>query len=90
MGVWSKGNNDFKIRHGITCTSCYFPESVFYRAMGRSILSLHYILLLIPYTRKMVPIAWRASPLLVFCIYIRRLEVSKNNRNVKEETEQTY
>ena len=46
MGVWSKGNDDFKIRHGITCTSCYFPESVFYRAMGRSILSLHYILLM--------------------------------------------
>ena len=42
MGVWSKGDDDFKIRHGITCTSCYFPESVFYRAMGRSILSLHY------------------------------------------------
>ena len=48
LGVWSKGNDDFKIRHGITCTSCYFPESVSYRAMGRSILSLHYILLIIP------------------------------------------
>ena len=47
MGVWSKGNDDFKIRHGITCTSCYFPESVSYREMGRSILSLHYILLVI-------------------------------------------
>ena len=44
--MWSKGNDDFKIRHGITCTSCYFPESVSYRAMGRSILSLHYILLI--------------------------------------------
>ena len=32
VGVWSK-NDDFKIRHGITCTSCYFPESVSYRAM---------------------------------------------------------
>ena len=44
--MWSKGADDFKIRHGITCRSCYFPESVSYKAMGRSILSLHYILLL--------------------------------------------
>ena len=47
LGVWSKGNDDFKLPHGITCTSCYFPESVSYWAMGRSILSLHYILLLV-------------------------------------------
>ena len=45
--MWSKGNDDFKTRHGITCTSCYFPESVSYRAMGRSILTLHYILLIV-------------------------------------------
>ena len=32
------------VPQGITCTSCYFLESV---AMGRSILSLHYILLLL-------------------------------------------
>ena len=47
LGVWSKGNDDFNLPHGITCMSCYFPESVSYRAMGRSILSLHYILLLL-------------------------------------------
>ena len=40
--MWSKGNDDLKIPHGITCTSCYFPDS--------SILSLHYILLLLKYT----------------------------------------
>ena len=44
LGVWSKGNDDFKTRHGITCTSCYLPESVSYRAMGRSILSSLYTL----------------------------------------------
>ena len=43
--MWSKGNDDFKIPHGIMCTSCYIPESVSYRAMGRSMLPLHYILL---------------------------------------------
>ena len=48
LGVWSKGNDDFKISHGITCTSCYFPESVSYWAMGRLILSLHCILLVGP------------------------------------------
>ena len=46
LGVWSKGNDDFKICHGITCMSCYFPESVSYWAMGRSIPSLHYIFLI--------------------------------------------
>ena len=44
-GVWSTETDDFKLPHGITCMSCYFPESVSYWAMGRSILSLHYILL---------------------------------------------
>ena len=34
MVVRSNGNVDFKIRHGITYKSCYFPESVSYRAMG--------------------------------------------------------
>ena len=37
LGVQSNGNVDFKIRHDITCTSRYFPESVSYRAMGRLI-----------------------------------------------------
>ena len=46
LGVQSNGNVDFKLHHGITCTSCYFPESVSYRAMGRSILSLHYLFLI--------------------------------------------
>ena len=43
----ARSRNDVKIRHGITCRSCYFPKSVSYRAMGRSILSLHYILLVV-------------------------------------------
>ena len=47
LGVWSKGTHDFKIRHGITCASCYIPESVSNRDMGHLILSLHYILLII-------------------------------------------
>ena len=41
----SNRNVDVKIHHGITCTLRFFPESVSYRAMGRSILSLHYLLL---------------------------------------------
>ena len=47
LGVWFTGTDDLKICHGITCRSCYFPESVSYRAMGCSILSLHHILLII-------------------------------------------
>ena len=40
---------------------------------------------------KWFPLHGERAHSLYFCIYIRRLEVSKNNRNVKEEeTEQTY
>ena len=39
--------SDFKIRHSITCTSRYFPESVSYGEMGCLILSLHHLLLLL-------------------------------------------
>ena len=40
---------------------------------------------------KWFPLHGERDHSLYFCIYIRRLEVSKNNRNVKEEeTEQTY
>ena len=42
LGVRSNGNVDLKIHHGITCTSCYFPESVSYTDFGCLILSLHY------------------------------------------------
>ena len=40
---------------------------------------------------KWFPLHGERTHSLYFCIYIRRLEVSKNNRNVKEEeTEHTY
>ena len=32
--MWCNGNDDFKIPHGITYTSCYFPESVSYKGYG--------------------------------------------------------
>ena len=40
---------------------------------------------------KWFPLLGERAHSFYFCIYIRRLEVSKNNRNVEEEgTEQTY
>ena len=45
--------------------------------------------IIIVITRKMVPITRRESPLLVFLYLHLEVEVSKHNRNVKEEeTEQ--
>ena len=55
--------------------------------MGVSVLGRLYIHKL----EKWFPLHGERGHSLYFCIYIRRLEVSKNNRNVKEEeTEQTY
>ena len=42
LSVYARHNSPFLVAR----LSCYFPESVSYMAMGRSILSLHYILLL--------------------------------------------
>ena len=69
-------------------------DSEFFKQMDGFLIAGHILLVYIYIyilLEKWFPLHGERAHSLYFCIYIRRLEVSKNNRNVKEEeTEQTY
>ena len=58
--------------------------------LGTDIATLELYTLLLLLLEKWFSLHGERAHSLYFCIYMSRLEVSKNNSNEKEETEQTY